>query len=823
MKKFFKAVLIILFLAQGLFIQAKAIESNNTFSCERKNDKLNPTISITGNLQVFTACLGSASQSQSFDVEGEDLTDDIIITAPSGYEISTDNSTWGTSAITLQESSGVVDITTIYIRIVSSTTSINNSNSNITIVSGSTSENIPLSGYILSSSSIVPGTISGNQTFCGSGNPSTIGSSNNGNDGLSNVSSTLSYRWEESTNNINWVTITGENSNTYSPPNLSVTTYYRRSLRVKVGNNSACLSAPSNVVTVTVNNNFSVTAGPDIVVCKGQSINLTAIGSGTTDIITYQWSGPNGFSSNSQNPTISNATVVRSGNYTVRARISSDCSVTDVVNVLVIDEPSIINEELVVCITEPGQNTGYASFQLNIPSNTSHILNYTVDWGDGSTIEQYNNTNWNNTIYHEYGIGISNFIITLNSTNGCSISKQFSVFVGSSPSSATLVLNQNQANGCAPLTTTWTLTIPDNIVGTYYSCDWGEPSNQDDFIFNQGGNVPANTSTMTWSAPSINPTTLVTTYTITKTFLNSSCGNNVILGQNTYYNAYQPVVITQNPCTTTPQPSGTGLVTIGKKPTANFTPEPFPTKICIGVPLQLNNTSNFGQTIPTNSGAECTTAGRFYWSITPLTNGVPNSWTVVGSLGSSPNPTSPWNIWTSGSMSPIITFNQPGNYRITLTIGNTCGVDTISKEICVQSKVTPVFSLDTNEGCKPFVVTATNNSDTSVSCSNTTYEWNVSYTGSYCGTTSSFSYVNNTTNTSANPVFQFNNSGTYQITITTTNDCGSLTSATQTVIVKQPPTVSINTISDYCGTATISPVAVVNSCAPATSNLTYLW
>jgi hypothetical protein len=421
----------------------------------------------------------------------------------------------------------------------------------------------------LTSSSIIPGTISGNQTFCGSGNPSTIGSSNNGNDGLSNVSSTLSYRWEESTNNINWVTITGENSNTYSPPNLSVTTYYRRSLRVKVGNNFACLSAPSNVVTVTVNNNFSVTAGPDIVICKGQSINLTAIGSGTTDIITYQWSGPNGFSSNNQNPTISNATIVRSGNYTVTARISSDCSVTDVVNVLVIDEPSIFNEELVVCITQPGQNTGYASFQLNIPSNTSHILNYTINWGDGSTIEQYN-TNWNNTISHEYGIGISNFIITLNSTNGCSISKQFSVFVGSSPSSATLVLNQNQANGCAPLTTTWTLTIPNNITGTSYTCNWGEIGNLDNFVYNQGGSIPANTATMSWSAPSINPTTLVTTYTITKTFLNSSCGNNVVLGTTTYYNAYQPVVTTRNPCTTTPQPSGTGLVTIGQKPTASY-------------------------------------------------------------------------------------------------------------------------------------------------------------------------------------------------------------------------------------------------------------
>ncbi|NTW31106.1 MAG: collagen-like protein [Bacteroidetes bacterium] len=51
-------------------------------------------------------------------------------------------------------------------------------------------------------------------------------------------------------------------------------------------------------------------------ICQGSTLNLTA-----TTILdaTYQWSGPNGFTSTQQNPSISNATASASGSYSVTA------------------------------------------------------------------------------------------------------------------------------------------------------------------------------------------------------------------------------------------------------------------------------------------------------------------------------------------------------------------------------------------------------------------------------------------------------------------------------------------------------------------------
>ena len=54
-------------------------------------------------------------------------------------------------------------------------------------------------------------------------------------------------------------------------------------------------------------------------ICGGQTLNLTA-----TSILgaTYQWTGPNGFSSNQQNSSISNATASASGSYSVQATLN---------------------------------------------------------------------------------------------------------------------------------------------------------------------------------------------------------------------------------------------------------------------------------------------------------------------------------------------------------------------------------------------------------------------------------------------------------------------------------------------------------------------
>ncbi|MEZ7497156.1 PKD domain-containing protein [Flavobacterium sp. Arc3] len=616
-----------------------------------------------------------------------------------------------------------------------------------------------------------------------------------------------------------------------APTNVTGTfTYVLTGVKDKTGNDVGISS--SNPVTITVIPNFTVSAGSDILLCNGNTINLNASVSGNgSNAVTYSWSGPNSFTSNQQSPSISNSSIVMSGDYTVTASIGS-CSVQDVVHVDVA-EPQITSGQLqngilVKCTTSPSQTTGVINFLLTIPSYSSNIQNYTIDWGFGSPSTQVlTSVDWSNTILHTYNVGMHLISITINFTNGCSITKQFNAFVGSSPAAATLVLNQNQANGCAPLTTQWTFTVPNNVDGTTYSGTWGEMSTQDNFVYNQGGSVPPATSTMSWSSPSIDPGTLTSTYIITKTYLSSSCGINVVLGATTYYNTYQPIVITQNPCTTTPQPSGTGLVSVGKAPLASFAPTPFPTKICIGIPFQLTNTSSFGQTIPTSNGATCLTTGNFYWTITALTPVTTGAWIASG-LGSNNGLTeADFDSWTNGSMTPTITFNQLGNYRITLFIANSCGVDSVSKDICVQSQVTPLFSLiNPLIGCKPLVLIADSSAtNTSVSCSPVTYQWNVVYTSNYCGVASSVTYLNGTSATSQNPTFQFNNAGTYNVSLTTTNSCGSVTSTPQTVTVKQPPTVTINPIASLCQTlptTTISPSATIVNCGTQ-SPLTYEW
>lgn len=69
--------------------------------------------------------------------------------------------------------------------------------------------------------------------------------------------------------------------------------------------------APPPAAPVVSNN------GP---ICQGQSLQLTTTSVGTG--ITYSWTGPNGFSSSNQNPTINNAQPAASGTYTLSATIS---------------------------------------------------------------------------------------------------------------------------------------------------------------------------------------------------------------------------------------------------------------------------------------------------------------------------------------------------------------------------------------------------------------------------------------------------------------------------------------------------------------------
>ena len=72
-----------------------------------------PTISAMGKLSSLSAIVGSASPSENFYVSGSNLSGDIAVTAPAGFDVSPDNSTWSGSggSYTITPSSGAISAT----------------------------------------------------------------------------------------------------------------------------------------------------------------------------------------------------------------------------------------------------------------------------------------------------------------------------------------------------------------------------------------------------------------------------------------------------------------------------------------------------------------------------------------------------------------------------------------------------------------------------------------------------------------------------------------------------------------------------------------
>jgi len=75
-----------------------------------------PTISSTGTLSALTTTYGTASASGTFNVSGANMTAGILITPPSGFEVSTNNSTFSPSVTV--GAAGTISSTPVYIRLV---------------------------------------------------------------------------------------------------------------------------------------------------------------------------------------------------------------------------------------------------------------------------------------------------------------------------------------------------------------------------------------------------------------------------------------------------------------------------------------------------------------------------------------------------------------------------------------------------------------------------------------------------------------------------------------------------------------------------------
>lgn len=130
-----------------------------------------PTIITSGNLTAFTTCSGSVSSEKSYNIFGFGLSSDIVITAPTGFELSTTSGGVFTSTLTLTQSSGSVSTTTIYVRLKSTATG--SPSGNITNVStGANTKNMSASGTVTPST--IGGIVSSSQNINSGDSPSDI-------------------------------------------------------------------------------------------------------------------------------------------------------------------------------------------------------------------------------------------------------------------------------------------------------------------------------------------------------------------------------------------------------------------------------------------------------------------------------------------------------------------------------------------------------------------------------------------------------------------------------------------------------------------------
>ncbi|RZJ33828.1 MAG: PKD domain-containing protein, partial [Flavobacterium sp.] len=511
--------------------------------------------------------------------------------------------------------------------------------------------------------------------------------------------------------------------------------------------------------------------------CSGTTIQFLSTVSNAPSAV-YSWDFGDGSPlSSSANPN-HQFTSLGCGTITYNVVLTvtnGSCTVTKTHTITVKQKPDIAFTDLLNTFSEFNNCSGAATnplFTVNVGnvSASACISSFNIVWGDGNSA-----SNVTFPITHTYQtIGVYTMIVTATGTNGCTSSKSYTIKNISNPLGGINSPGSTQ-NLCAP-TPNLQFTISSwgsNSLDTTYSVDYGD------------GSPPLQLTQAELNASpyynALSPDQSAN-YPIPHIYTTSSCPAA----------SFQVQLNVTNACGTTPFTLGN--ISVLTKPTADFTN---PSIACVNNSVLFNNTTIAGY------GQSCNQNAIYTWN---FGDGTP----IISTTLSPPT-----------DISHV--FNTAGTYTVTLTAQGYCGTTTKTRQICIEPPLVPQFNLSTNSGCVPLAVTATNTTNLTNQCSTPTYNWTVTYTAANCGSTSGYSYTNATTASSASPSFNFTEAGTYSVMVTMTNSCGSAASPAQIITVKKPPTVSLNTISDFCQNVNLTPVANINTCTSVPASVTYLW
>lgn len=533
------------------------------------------------------------------------------------------------------------------------------------------------------------------------------------------------YTWSDGITTIQTTSNTSSTTDQVVVTPATTTTYY-----VTVTDQGTPATTATSSVVVTVNPAPVASAGSNSPICTGSILNLSSSGGST-----YSWSGPNGFASSSQNPTIASITAAAAGTYTVTVTGSNGCTATASTTVVINTSPTV----------SAGSNT---------PVCTGTTLNLTS--GGGSTYSWsgpngFTSSSQNPSIASITAAAAGTYTVTVNAANGCTATATTVVSVNTSP---TPTINSN-----TPVCSGNTLNLTSGGGSTY---SWSGPNSFTSTSQNPGitgvataaggtytvtvtaGNgctASASTSVTINSSPSINAGIDLTIPNGTSTTLNTTPSG----GSGSYTYAWSPAgsltnSTVQNPTTTNLSSTTTYTVTITDQVTGCTGSDQIVVNVSGGV-LDVNSISVTPSSICNGGSAQLQAtatggSGTYTYAWSPAT--YLSSTTIYNPIASPPN-------------------------TATYTVSVNDGFNTVTDQVTITVYPLPTPSAGSNSPI------CTGNAINLNSSGGTTYSW---------GGPNGFSSSSQNPSISAASLAE---SGVYTVTVTDANTCSATAQVSVTV------------------------------------------
>ncbi len=505
---------------------------------------------------------------------------------------------------------------------------------------------------------------------------------------------------------------------------------------------SGCTASATTAAVINANPTISAAnSGP---ICAGLTLNLNATGAGGTN---HSWSGPDGFTSSLEDPSIANAQVAASGIYTVvLTNATSGCNTSATTTAVVNANPTLsASNDGPYCVGET----------INLSANGAGGASYS--WtGPLAFVSALEDPTRASAIIGHAGT----YTVTLTNTlSGCTASATTDVTVNANPT----VEIGTTINEC-----------PGNTVvldaGAGLSYDWSTLATGQTISVTTGG-----------------------TYSVTVTN-----GSSCTASDNVVVNFYPQTTLAMSSTSESSTAAFDGTATATPTGTGPFDytwNNPQTTSTITGL-----TGGNYNVTVEDGNG--CTVSGVVNvatLNTPPVADFTVNDQTICEGTSvnfsdlSTNSPTSwAWTFTggtpaTSNIANPTVSYAAAGTYEVSLTVANADGSDTETKAAYITVSANPTLSA----------------SNTGAYCVGNTISLNATGSGGDAYAWSGPAGFNSALEDPTRPSAALTHAGTYNVVLTNTAT-GCTNTASTTVVVNANPTVSAANSGPHCAGSTLN-------------------